>query len=763
MKNFNITKILIVGICLMAISACNKTSKGIDIMQDEENVSAYKSENVSEDVNVSEEETNIFEAVRRGKLKDVKNLINKGADVNSKEENASLLSWAVIKNDIEMVKLLIENGADVNIQNHPPINIAISFGSIEIVKLLIEKGANVNAKDNWNKTPLMLAAEEGHLEIVKILLNAGADVNETDAEGSSALIKAANYDFFSTDEDEEMKKEDIIAEDKNRAEIAKVLIAAGADVNVVDEYQHTALYYAVRNGNEDMVKALLDVGADIKKDGEIALVTACNTGNPDIADMLVKAGVKDTLHAAAARGDLDSVKSFIENGVNVNIKNESFPKNTPLHYAAAFGRTEVVKYLIEKGANINIINEKGNTPLLNACGTNADNLENVRLLLKAGAKVNIKNKTKETPLILAACNGQAGISELLIEKRAKINETTDSGTTALMCAAYYNYPEVIKVLVKKGANINQRKEWCGYTALMIAAKSGKIEAVKALLEGGVDKNIKDYDHGSEGCKGFTALIFAIDKGYIDIAKLLIESGADVNIKNKDGATAISYAINENNAEVVKMLLDAGADPNTIFVVIPHELHVGDPILVESIGNNRKEITKLLLDAGADVNARGEREGETALMLAAAKGDEALVKRLLKAGADVDIRNRFTLRTAFDYADYNKNIKELLRTAKKDTLGQACERLDVEAVKKLIKAGADVNALEKFREIYFRPHLDYGLPRMRGYSPLHVVKNEAKAYTKEDKAKQEEIIKLLTDAGAKDLVEQINEIEDTYQE
>jgi len=90
------------------------------------------------------------------------------------------LMSAAESGDINTVKNLIDKGADVNVRDeyqYTPLHKASEGGYTETVKLLIDKGADVNAKGRWNLTPLHYAVREGHADIAVFLVDKGADVN----------------------------------------------------------------------------------------------------------------------------------------------------------------------------------------------------------------------------------------------------------------------------------------------------------------------------------------------------------------------------------------------------------------------------------------------------------------------------------------------------------------------------------------------------------------------------------------------------------
>ena len=173
-------------------------------------------------------------------------------------------------------------------------------------------------------------------------------------------------------------------------------------------------------------------------------------------------------------------------------------------------------------------------------------------------------------------------------------------------------------------------------ALREAAIKGDIEAVKMLLEKGVNVNAKDVD-------GRTALTEAAFYGRTEIAKLLLDKGADVFAKKNDGATPLTMAAGhkeiaemiqreiqllevagKGDSAMVKELLDKGACVN---VRDPE----GRTPLTEASWNNHVDTVKLLLDRGANPNAR-KADGATPLSIATNKRYKEILELLKKAGA-----------------------------------------------------------------------------------------------------------------------------------
>lgn len=170
---------------------------------------------------------------------------------------------------------------------------AASKGDVPGVKALLDKGVNVNAKDNAGRTALTEAAYFGHTEVAKLLLDKGADVFAKKKDGETPLTMAGDHKEIVEMIQREMRLLDVAGKGDNKT--LKEFLDKGVYVNMRDSDGRTPLIEAVWYNHADTVKLLLDNGADPnarKNDGVNPLGVAVGKGYKDIAEMLRKAGAK---------------------------------------------------------------------------------------------------------------------------------------------------------------------------------------------------------------------------------------------------------------------------------------------------------------------------------------------------------------------------------------------------------------------------------------------------------------------------------------
>jgi ankyrin repeat protein len=149
----------------------------------------------------------------------------------------------------------------------------------------------------------------------------------------------------------------------------------------------------------------------------------------------------------------------------------------------------------------------------------------------------------------------------LLDAGANPNAAQMSGLTPLMIAAGTGNVNVVKALLAHGADVNRATTEARATALMWAVAQGHSEVVKTLLETSADPRVSTV-------KGFTPLMFAVRNGDIEMVKALIASGVDVNETGADGTHVLPYAITIGQDKLALYLIDQGADPNGTIHGIP---------------------------------------------------------------------------------------------------------------------------------------------------------------------------------------------------
>ena len=265
--------------------------------------------------------------------------------------------------------------------------------------------------------------------------------------------------------------------------------------------------------------------------------------------------------------------------------------------------------------------------------------------------------------------------ESLVRDGADVNVKDSKGETPLMYAAVAGSPEAMRFLVDHGADVNARNE-IGATALIWSATD--LAKVRLLVDHGADVNMATK-------RGRTALLIAAMSDHsADIARLLLSKGADAKARDFLKITTVRAAAFGNDTETLRMMIDAGVDVNAA------DLPGLTPLMMAAGWNGNLRAVELLLGKGANVNAvsapvmglpskNGPSEfGKlTALLMAAPFGPPELIRKLIDAGADVnaaDVRGMTPLMLAI-----------------------ATDRQDPAVIKMLLDHGADARIKSKLGE------------------------------------------------------------------
>ncbi|MBL8138105.1 MAG: ankyrin repeat domain-containing protein [Acidobacteria bacterium] len=410
---------------------------------------------------------------------------------------------------------------------------------------------------------------------------------------------------------------------------------------------------------------------------------------------------------AAMSGDRAAVKTLLQQGSDVNAAQGD--GMTALHWAAMKNDAELGQMLVYAGANVKATTRLGgNTPLIIAARNG--NAPVVGVLLKAGADAKAATSTGTTPLMLASASGSVEAVKALLAAGAEVDAKESSmQQTALMFAAANSRVDVMRALIAAGANVKASSKVVNVASLTspeeeffaqqaaqqqqqqqraaaapagapaagapVAAGAPAAGAAQAPAGGGgrrgpatgkagVERNFR-YNElvGWQG--GMTPLLFAARQGSMDAVNALLDAGADVNqVSGGDKTSPLVLAIANGHFDIALHLLNKGANPNAssengvtpLYAVLnvqwaPKALYPQPRSYLQQKATYL-DTMKALLDKGADPNARlkykvwysgynfdlsGVDEiGATPFWRAAYASDVEAMRMLVKAGADPNI-------------------------------------------------------------------------------------------------------------------------------
>jgi ankyrin repeat protein len=419
---------------------------------------------------------------------------------------------------------------------------------------------------------LQVAQKPNSATDVRALLTSGADANARAADGSTPLIYAAHFGDVAS---------------------VQALLGAKGDPNLTNRYGVGPMHEAALRADADLVRTLLEAGADV--------------------DVALPQGETPLMLASRTSG-VDAVRLLIARRANVNVV-ERWQGETALMYAAAHDRGDVAAALIAAGANVNArtpLNElpdrkpavryfveiptAGLTPVMFAARHGA--VSALRVLIKAGADLDAKTPEGFSPIVIALDNLHFDAAKVLVEAGASAN---GGGLFAVVEArnrvnyvGEYQVPtgaesslDVLKLMLSHGADLMDRlpeqlldrdprfgppPPKITDLALIRAARSSDVDAMRVLIEGGADPSLHDEKRG-----GITPLVAVMmgpelpalieadrqptEKQAIAAIDFLLDHGVQPSIANDLGATALHMAALRDYPGVIRHMAERGADLN----------------------------------------------------------------------------------------------------------------------------------------------------------------------------------------------------------
>ena len=432
----------------------------------------------------------LVDAVKAQRWEAARSLLAHGLDVDATQgDGATALHWAVYWDDQQTAELLIRAGADVDAANDyevTPLWLACANASGEMVERLLAAGADAKATLTSGETALMACARTGSVDAVEALLNRGAEVNVREAaESQTALMWATAQrhpavvrlllDHGAAPSARSRVRREVISRrlqaDLRYGERSRSL---GSDAEETDIGGFTPLLFAARVGDIESARLLLAAGGNVNvtgPDGASALVVATHSGHGALARFLLDEGANPNaaivgytaLHAAVLQGDLKVVEALLDHGASPNAQitqgtrvarngqvlylGEHLLGATPFALAAKFIEVEIMRVLLDAGADAALPLKNGWTPVSLAAG--------------AGWRYGTWDRRDRALIRLPAAQRQLyderrtlEAVEIAVEAGGDVNAADEDGNTALHHVVDKGFPSVVAFLTESGARVN---------------------------------------------------------------------------------------------------------------------------------------------------------------------------------------------------------------------------------------------------------------------------------------------------------------------
>jgi ankyrin repeat protein len=488
---------------------------------------------------ISAQSSQIANAAMNGDREAVRALIKKGLDVNEAlGDGTTALHLAAMKGDAELAQMLLVAGANhratTRIGAYTPLYLAARGGHSAVVAALLAAGADPKAETSNGTTPLMIGAASGDTKTITTLVENGSDINAKDkAKGETALMFAAAF---------------------NRPDAVKLLLARGADhkatTKVVDLFALTAPEEEQMGRNR---------GAAQPARVDIAGATRGYRYN----ELISSQGGMTALHFAARQGFADVVKALVEGGADLNQLNAG-DKTSPLLITIINGHFDLAKWMLEKGANPTASAFNGVTPLYAVL-----NIQWAPKSLYPSPKAYQQQTTGYLELMQLLIDKRADVNARLQRKvwyqafNSDFAGVDESGATPFWRAAYANDVAAMKLLVAAGADPN-------IPTMKPAGRPFTGEGIRQIQD---TSGVPPIPYGGPGVlpihaatgvgygEGFAANSHRYaPTGFLPAIKYLVdELGADVNAVDHEGNTPVHLCASRGDNECIKYLVSKGAD------------------------------------------------------------------------------------------------------------------------------------------------------------------------------------------------------------
>jgi len=447
----------------------------------------------------------LFDYIKNNNLEKIKEFLGKHQNlINSKNfESKTPLIYAAqyCINNTEIFDILLNYNPDkdlIDSNGSTALHIACEINNYKIIPKLITVN-NLNLRDKHGNTPLLIALKEYNYECVITLLsnNYKIDVNLPDNKNSTPLMFA-------------------VSNFKNTTYIIDLLIKNGAERDVINHDDMSALYIACLINNPEAIPKII------------------TGGNADFCNF----SVTTPLMVAFQENNYECIIALLKSQYTIDVNIKDYNSLTPLMQSLKFYSKfpEILDLLIKNGADKNMTDKLGNTALHLAC---RDNIFKAIPKLITNININLKSYLlQQTPISMAVSSNSYESVKLLLSLNSysvDLNITYyNKNDTLLMVAvnSYNSTTEMIDLLINNGISkdkINLSKS----TALHFACEQNRYDLIPKLI---TEKNVNFKNENDE-----TPLLISLKKKYYKCAYALL-------------STTASYEFNKNNVYLMESLL-----------------------------------------------------------------------------------------------------------------------------------------------------------------------------------------------------------------
>ncbi|KAF8046409.1 hypothetical protein N665_3725s0001 [Sinapis alba] len=533
-------------------------------------------------------------------------------------------------------------------------------GFVEVVGTLLKCGVNADSTDrlllqsskpslytNVDCTALVAAIVSRQVSAVRLLLQAGV---KTDI---MVRLGAWSWD---TNTGEEFRVGAGVAEPYPLTWCAVEFFETSGDIlrsllkvqspNATHNGR-TLLHHAVLCGSHAAVRVLLNCGADPETP------TRCVELRP--------------IHIAARYGSVDIIQELVGFGCDINSKTDD--EDTALLISTRHKHSECVKVLALAGADFGLVNKFGHSVISVAESSKWSlGLEEVVLeLIRFGVVPHSSNASVFSPLLYVAQAGDAEALKTLVKAQGVFLDYQDEeGFSAAMLAAMNGHVEAFRVLVYAGADVKLLNK-SGETAVSLSEKNGSLDMIeKVMLEFALEKDNRNM------AGGFYALHCAARRGDVKAVELLSGKGYGLDVPDGDGYTPLMLAAIEGHGKMCEFLISHGANCNA-------KSGKGKALLDLAVGDAEKvirnELSRRFVIKGSNVmkhtkGGKGKKHGKGMKMLESSgvlSWGKSVKRNVVCKEVDIGMSQRFrrNRKGKGDAVEEEEGIFRVVTTANKE--------------------------------------------------------------------------------------------------